>query len=207
MPYRAKLHFYVMAAIKAPSSIIKCQCPIGPNFISTVKEVESQWQLLSLCQCPIGPNFISTFAEFLNNAYSQELCQCPIGPNFISTTESSKSTKNYSNSVNALSGQTSFLRLLKSIILRHIFLCQCPIGPNFISTHLHMTTSTKHCLVSMPYRAKLHFYVFKLRAKFINDSVSMPYRAKLPFYNVQKVCGDMAAACVNALSGQTSFLL
>ncbi len=138
MPYRAKLHFYVMAAIKAPSSIIKCQCPIGPNFISTVKEVESQWQLLSLCQCPIGPNFISTFAEFLNNAYSQELCQCPIGPNFISTHIYVKLKHNMSNVSMPYRAKLHFYGKEKTNDAISIGMCQCPIGPNFISTNVYL---------------------------------------------------------------------
>ena len=36
--------------------------------------------------------------------------------------------------VNALSGQTSFLRLMFGQERKYLELCQCPIGPNFIST-------------------------------------------------------------------------
>ena len=85
-------------------------------------------------------------------------------------------------------------------------MCQCPIGPNFISTHLHMTTSTKHCPVSMPYRAKLHFYNNDNKGNKNNTPCVNALSGQTSFLRIFVEFPEDKEDCVNALSGQTSFL-
>ena len=59
----------------------------------------------------------------------------------------------------------------------------------------------------MPYRAKHHFYLIeKEDIHYVKEFVSMPYRAKHHFYISQEDAVELLDACVNALSGETSFL-
>ena len=85
-------------------------------------------------------------------------------------------------------------------------MCQCPYGPNFISTIGRITEDYEKKLVSMPLRAKLHFYRVIRNSRVISQFVSMPLRAKLHFYVTVVLVLMSVCGCVNALTGQTSFL-
>ena len=61
-------------------------------------------------------------------------------------------------------------------------MCQCPYGLNFIFTRVSCSDYDFRSYVSMPLRAKLHFYENGYQSLHITVIVSMPLRAKLHFY-------------------------
>ena len=135
--------------------------------------------------------------------------QCSSELHFISTMDMHCEITGSHDCVNALPSSTSFLQQQRLSELRHKLLCQCSSELHFISTEeittysffmgvcqcsseLHFIstlefikgTETQH-VVSMLFRAPLHFYGKEEGGKMNKYFVSMLFRAPLHFYAVQ----------------------
>ena len=81
-PLQDKLHSYEREKINI-QDVMLCQCPHGPNFISTTSKNSSE-EFEKAVSMPSRAK-LHFYKLKLFTKWKENVCQCPYGPNFIST--------------------------------------------------------------------------------------------------------------------------